>query len=104
MAMQMHQHEHEHEHEDEYLVLQALSEEAEPLDTFHVYRGDRRVASFLTETRVRAFFSHKYVKPIRDESRFPRCPICNTAMPPDSPRHLQAPDGQITRGHRFVEV
>jgi hypothetical protein len=96
MAMQM--------HEDEYRVLQALSEEAEPLDSFHVYRGDRRVSSFLSPEQVRWFFAHKVSRPIRDESRMPRCQICNIALPPESPPHIQAPDGQVTRGHRFVHL
>ncbi len=88
--------------EDEYRVLQALTEDGVPLDSFDVFRGDRKVRNNMTPDQVRYFFEAKLARPVRDESRMPRCPICNRALPPDSPRHIQTPDGLVTRGHHFV--
>ncbi len=91
-----------HPADDEYRVLQALSEDGDPLDTFDVFRGDRKVRNNLTPEQVKYFFDGKNTRPVRDESRLARCPICNIALPPESPRHVQTPDGLVTRGHRYV--
>lgn len=87
---------------DEYVVLQAIGPTGDPLDTYHIFRAGRRIASDLSPTRVRAYFDGRYLRPVRDESRMPRCEICNIAMPEGVPRHVQTPDGQVARGHRWV--
>jgi len=88
--------------EDEYRVLQALTEDGVPLDSFDVFRGDRKVRNNLTPQQVKYFFDGKNARPVRDESRMDRCSICNRSLPPESPRHVQTPDGLVTKGHRFV--